>query len=74
MSSGATNGMASSLVFTPTQGIELHNPIAATERLKRVEEANKKYAPPLSFTLHPSSRLLFSAFSYTRVGYMSVGS
>lgn len=48
MSSGATNGMASSLVFTPTQGIELHNPIAATERLKRVEEANKKYAPQLA--------------------------
>lgn len=42
MSSGATSGMASSLVFTPTQGIELHNPIAQAEKLKRVEEANKK--------------------------------
>ena len=43
MSSGATNGMASSLVFTPTQGIELINPMAAQERAKKVEEANKKW-------------------------------
>lgn len=43
MSSGATSGMASSLVFTPTQGIELVNPLAAQERAKKVEEANKKW-------------------------------
>jgi len=43
MSSGATSGMASSLVFTPTQGIELINPLAAQERAKKVEEANKKW-------------------------------
>jgi hypothetical protein len=41
-SSGVTNGMASSLVFTPTQGLELHNPAAADERKRRVEEANRK--------------------------------
>lgn len=42
-SSGVTNGMASSLVFTPTQGLELHNPAAADERKRRVEEANRKW-------------------------------
>lgn len=34
------SGLASSLAFTPVQGIELMNPEAAK---KRVEEANKKY-------------------------------
>lgn len=43
MSSGATNGMASSLVFTPTQGIELVNPLALQERQQKLEEANKKW-------------------------------
>ncbi|EWM28311.1 u4 u6 small nuclear ribonucleoprotein prp31 [Nannochloropsis gaditana] len=42
-SSGATNGMASSLVFTPTQGLELMNPIAAEEKRRRVDEANKSW-------------------------------
>lgn len=41
--SGATNGMASSLVFTPTQGLELLNPSAVEERRRRVEEANKSW-------------------------------
>lgn len=39
-SSGQTNGMSSSLVFTPVQGLELVNPNAAAERVK---EANKKW-------------------------------
>ena len=39
-SSGQTNGLSSSLVFTPVQGIELVNPIAAAERVK---EANNKW-------------------------------
>lgn len=40
MGSGQTNGLSSSLVFTPVQGIELNNPNAAAER---VSEANKKW-------------------------------
>lgn len=40
MSSGATNGLSSSLVFTPVQGLELVNPNAAAER---VREANNKW-------------------------------
>ena len=40
MSSGQTNGLSSSLVFTPVQGIELVNPNAAADRVK---EANKKW-------------------------------
>ena len=40
MSSGQTNGISSSLVFTPVQGLELVNPNAAQERVK---EANKKW-------------------------------
>mmetsp|Transcript_7347 Transcript_7347/g.9797 ORF Transcript_7347/g.9797 Transcript_7347/m.9797 type:complete len:526 (-) Transcript_7347:298-1875(-) len=40
LSSGATNGLASSLVFTPVQGIELVDPSAASERVKN---ANKKW-------------------------------
>mmetsp|Transcript_27044 Transcript_27044/g.27284 ORF Transcript_27044/g.27284 Transcript_27044/m.27284 type:complete len:498 (-) Transcript_27044:31-1524(-) len=40
MSSGKTNGLSSSLVFTPVQGLELVNPNAAAER---VREANKKW-------------------------------
>lgn len=38
--SSATNGLASSLAFTPVQGIELVNPSAAAARLK---EANSKW-------------------------------
>lgn len=40
VSSGQTNGLSSSLVFTPVQGLELVNPNAAAERVK---EANKKW-------------------------------
>jgi U4/U6 small nuclear ribonucleoprotein PRP31 len=40
MSSGQTNGLSSSLVFTPVQGLELVNPNAAADR---VREANKKW-------------------------------
>lgn len=39
-SSGKTNGLSSSLVFTPVQGLELVNPNAAADR---VREANKKW-------------------------------
>lgn len=39
MSSGATNGLSSSLVFTPVQGIELANPSS----LNRVKAANDKW-------------------------------
>ena len=39
LSSGATNGLSSSLVFTPVQGIELANPNANA----RVEAANEKW-------------------------------
>ncbi|GAB5031100.1 u4 u6 small nuclear ribonucleoprotein prp31-like [Nannochloropsis oceanica] len=41
--SGATGGMASSLVFTPTQGLELVNPNAMEEKKRRLEEANKSW-------------------------------
>lgn len=40
MSSGATNGLASSMVFTPVQGLELVNPDANKERVKA---ANTKW-------------------------------
>jgi len=40
LSSGATGGMSSSLVFTPVQGLELVNPNAAADRVK---EANQKW-------------------------------
>ncbi len=40
VSSGQTNGLSSSLVFTPVQGLELVNPNAAAER---VREANNKW-------------------------------
>jgi U4/U6 small nuclear ribonucleoprotein PRP31 len=39
-SSGQTNGLSSSLVFTPVQGIELVNPNAQSDKVK---EANKKW-------------------------------
>jgi len=39
-SSGTTNGLSSSLVFTPVQGLELVNPNAAAERVKL---ANQKW-------------------------------
>lgn len=38
--SGATNGLASSLAFTPVQGLELANPEVQAQR---VREANAKY-------------------------------
>lgn len=41
MSSGNTNGLASSMVFTPVQGLELVNPDANRE--DRVREANAKW-------------------------------
>lgn len=40
MSSGTTNGLASSMVFTPVQGLELVNPDANKER---VRQANAKW-------------------------------
>jgi len=40
MSSGATDGLASSMVFTPVQGLELVNPDAQRER---VRQANAKW-------------------------------
>mmetsp|Transcript_30848 Transcript_30848/g.67705 ORF Transcript_30848/g.67705 Transcript_30848/m.67705 type:complete len:547 (-) Transcript_30848:78-1718(-) len=40
MSSGTTNGLASSMVFTPVQGLELVNPDAQRDR---VREANQKW-------------------------------
>lgn len=39
-SSGQTNGLASSMVFTPVQGLELVNPDAVKDRVK---EANQKW-------------------------------
>ena len=39
-SGGHTNGLSSSLVFTPVQGLELVNPNAAAERVKA---ANNKW-------------------------------
>ena len=42
LSSGTTNGLSSSLVFTPVQGLELINPNAVTAA-DRVREANKKW-------------------------------
>jgi U4/U6 small nuclear ribonucleoprotein PRP31 len=39
-SSGQTNGLSSSLVFTPVQGLELINPNAAADKVK---EANQKW-------------------------------
>mmetsp|Transcript_14221 Transcript_14221/g.20444 ORF Transcript_14221/g.20444 Transcript_14221/m.20444 type:complete len:158 (-) Transcript_14221:833-1306(-) len=40
-SSSSNNGLASSMVFTPVQGMELVDPEA--QRKRRVEEANKKW-------------------------------
>lgn len=40
MSSGVTNGLASSMAFTPVQGLELVNPDANKDR---VREANRKW-------------------------------
>ncbi|OZJ05704.1 hypothetical protein BZG36_01452 [Bifiguratus adelaidae] len=37
-SSGTTSGLASSLAFTPVQGIELVDPTAAAERVKKANE------------------------------------
>ena len=41
LSSGSTNGMSSSLVFTPVQGLELVNPNATAEQ--KVKAANAKW-------------------------------
>jgi U4/U6 small nuclear ribonucleoprotein PRP31 len=41
LSSGTTNGMSSSLVFTPIQGLELVNPNADKEQ--KVKAANAKW-------------------------------
>mmetsp|Transcript_1692 Transcript_1692/g.2862 ORF Transcript_1692/g.2862 Transcript_1692/m.2862 type:complete len:114 (-) Transcript_1692:2657-2998(-) len=38
MSSGVTDGLASSVVFTPTQGMELVNPDANKERVRKANE------------------------------------
>ena len=40
MQAGQTNGLASSMVFTPVQGMELVNPDAMKDRVK---EANQKW-------------------------------
>lgn len=40
VSAGQTSGLSSSLVFTPVQGLELVNPMAAADRVK---EANNKW-------------------------------
>jgi U4/U6 small nuclear ribonucleoprotein PRP31 len=42
-SSGATNGLSSSIIFTPTQGLELENPMAAAEKQRKLDELNKKW-------------------------------
>ncbi|CAN0201956.1 unnamed protein product [Phaeothamnion confervicola] len=36
--SGQTNGLSSSLIFTPVQGLELVNPNAAEERVRKANE------------------------------------
>ncbi|KAI9484977.1 hypothetical protein BDB00DRAFT_852443 [Zychaea mexicana] len=47
-SSGMTSGLASSLAFTPVQGIELIDPTAAAERVKK---ANEKYFGDGAFSI-----------------------
>ena len=47
-SSGLTSGLASSLAFTPVQGIELIDPTAAAERAKK---ANEKYFGDGAFSI-----------------------
>ncbi|CAM9346167.1 unnamed protein product [Choristocarpus tenellus] len=42
LSSGQTNGLNSSLVFTPVQGLELVNPNADLDA-EKVKQANKKW-------------------------------
>ncbi len=42
-SSGATNGMSSSLVFTPVQGMELVNPQQQQMQADKLKEVNKKW-------------------------------
>ena len=44
MSSGATNGLSSSLVFTPVQGIELVNPSAQQDSKEGTETYFSKQA------------------------------
>jgi len=41
--SGTTTGLASSLAFTPVQGLELEDPSAAAARQRKVDEANSSY-------------------------------
>jgi U4/U6 small nuclear ribonucleoprotein PRP31 len=43
MSSGATNGLSSSLVFTPVHGIELVGGDTVSQREAKVAEANQKW-------------------------------
>lgn len=43
-----TSGLASSLAFTPVQGIELVDPTAAAERVKK---ANEKYFGDGAFSI-----------------------
>lgn len=43
LSSGATNGLSSSLVFTPVHGIELVGGDAMAQREAKVKEANQKW-------------------------------
>lgn len=45
---GTTSGLASSLAFTPVQGIELVDPTAAAERVKK---ANEKYFGDGAFSI-----------------------
>ncbi|PVU91070.1 hypothetical protein BB561_004577 [Smittium simulii] len=42
-SKAATSGLATSLSFTPVQGIELSNPKALLERQNKLNEANSRY-------------------------------
>lgn len=46
---GTTSGLASSLAFTPVQGIELIDPTAAAERSKQAK--NEKYFGDGAFSI-----------------------
>ena len=55
-SSGATGGLASSLAFTGTQGLNLLNPAAARERAQRTSESGGYFAATGSFsTIRPGT-------------------
>ena len=49
-SSGATGGLASSLAFTGTQGLNLLNPSAATERAQRTTESGGYFSQTGTFS------------------------